>query len=63
MRPIRDATGEIDYGNIDAWWLDGAVSHVVGEWGELEIDGGVVRLELEPEDAVPSRVDGDDESG
>jgi hypothetical protein len=47
---FRDATGEVDYGSIDAWNLDGDVSHILGDWGELAVDGGDVRLTLEPED-------------
>jgi len=49
MRPFRDATGEADYGSIDAWSLDGDISHIEGDWGELEVAGGAVRVLLEPD--------------
>ncbi len=50
MRPYRDATGEVDYGSIDAWSLEGDVSHIEGDWGELEVAGGNVRVLLAPEE-------------
>lgn len=49
MQPFTDATGEVDYGSIDSWTLDGDVSHVEGEWGEVEVAGGDVSVALDPE--------------
>lgn len=47
MQPFEDATGEVDYGSIDSWTLDGDVSHIAGDWGELEIAGGDVSVQLD----------------
>ena len=33
MQPFEDATGEVDYGSIDSWTLDGDVSHIEGDSG------------------------------
>jgi hypothetical protein len=49
MQEFRDATGEADYGSIDSWYLEGEVSHIAGDWGEVEIDDGNVKLVLKPE--------------
>jgi hypothetical protein len=46
MHPFRDATGELDYGSVDSWCVNGDVSRIAGEWGELEVSGGHVRLAL-----------------
>ncbi|HWF74447.1 MAG TPA: hypothetical protein VG186_13950 [Solirubrobacteraceae bacterium] len=51
MQAFRDASGEVDYGSIDSWYLDGEISHIAGDWGELEVDNGEVKVVLEPEDA------------
>ncbi len=37
MHPSTDASGEVDYGNIDIMYLEGGEYHVAGEWGELRI--------------------------
>jgi hypothetical protein len=47
MQPFEDATGEVDYGSIDSWTLDGDVSHITGDWGELEITGGDIAVQLD----------------
>ena len=36
-RPATDANGEIDFGNIDAWWQEGDVEHLSGEWGDVTV--------------------------
>lgn len=36
-RPAIDATGEKDYGNIDAWWQEGNVDHLEGGWGTVAV--------------------------
>jgi hypothetical protein len=40
MRPSRDATGEIDYGNIWSIQRDGTVYEVEGDLGQLRVDSG-----------------------
>jgi hypothetical protein len=35
-----DATGERDYGTIDAWWNEDGTEHVSGEFGDVVIRQG-----------------------
>jgi hypothetical protein len=35
--PARDATGEVDYGNIDHLEFDGDRYWLSGDWGEMEL--------------------------
>jgi hypothetical protein len=37
MTPYTDANGEIDYGNIDAFFLIEGHYYILGDWGELDI--------------------------
>ena len=37
MTPYTDATGTVDYGNIDNFYLAGEYYYVSGDWGSLEI--------------------------
>lgn len=37
MRRYTDATGEVDYGNIDTFFSDEGRYHLAGAWGELDI--------------------------
>ena len=34
---FEDATGEVDYGAIDSWTLDGDVSHIEGDGSALGV--------------------------
>lgn len=36
-RPAADASGEEDFGNIDAWLQEGEVDHLEGDWGAVAI--------------------------
>ena len=36
-RPAVDASGERDFGNIDAWFQEGDVDHLEGGWGTVAI--------------------------
>lgn len=47
MRPFRDASDEIDFGSIDSWQVDGDITHIEGNWGEVEVAGGIVSVSLE----------------
>ena len=48
--PARDASGELDYGNIDAFTaIGGDRWRVQGEWGIAEVTGPKVRVSLEGE--------------
>jgi hypothetical protein len=38
MRPARDASGEVDYGNIDSLTRDGKVYELTGDWGHVLVD-------------------------
>lgn len=44
--PYTDATGEIDYGNIDFLYLSNGVFDIGGDWGHLRIFGGKIVLEF-----------------
>lgn len=46
--PARDATGEIDYGNIDTYEWDAASDRLTGEWGRIEVTAASVSVELNP---------------
>jgi hypothetical protein len=39
MKPITDADGETDYGNIDSFTLDRDQYEITGEWGHVIIRG------------------------
>jgi hypothetical protein len=39
MRPIVDADGETDYGNIDSFTFQGDRYELAGEWGHVMIEG------------------------
>jgi hypothetical protein len=39
MKPTVDATGEIDYGNIDSFTWEDDRYELSGEWGHVVIDG------------------------
>ena len=43
-----DASGEVDYGNIDTFVIEENKSIILGDWGRLEINSGEIRFELEP---------------
>ena len=38
MRPNRDATGEVDYGNIDSLKWDGTAYELTGDWGQVRVE-------------------------
>ncbi len=40
MRPSTDATGELDYGNIDSLTWDGTVYELAGDWGQVRVESG-----------------------
>lgn len=44
--PAIDATGEIDYGGIDHYEIDGSVHHIVGEIGTLIVHCNQFSLKL-----------------
>jgi hypothetical protein len=46
FRPSTDATGEIDYGNIDAFKLTPNGYYLEGSWGEVVIDSDPPTIEL-----------------
>jgi hypothetical protein len=37
LKPSTDATGEIDYGSISKYEVDGVRHSIAGDWGSLEI--------------------------
>jgi hypothetical protein len=48
-RPAVDASGESDYGGIDAWWQEGDVDHLEGPWGTVAIRGATQTVEPLPD--------------
>ncbi len=36
-RPALDASGEHDFGNVDAWWSQGTTDYLEGEFGTVAI--------------------------
>ncbi len=46
-KPAIDATGEIDFGNIDAWWSEGKLTFLEGDWGSVRIRDAVHMVEFE----------------
>jgi hypothetical protein len=49
FRPITDATGAIDYGNIDAFSVDGRLHRLEGEWGQLEVEADIITVRFDDE--------------
>ena len=41
FKPSDDSSGEIDYGNIDSFVLEGGKYHLMGEWGEILIESEI----------------------
>ncbi len=50
-RPAVDATGEIDYGNIDALEFAGDRFRLEGEFGRIAVSAAGVELQLDDPDA------------
>lgn len=44
LKPATDATGEVDYGNIDSYQVEGGRHVLSGGWGTIELDCQGVRL-------------------
>ncbi|MFF5495176.1 hypothetical protein [Streptomyces aquilus] len=38
--PAVDASGETDYGGIDALFRDGSAFHIEGDWGSIDVVSG-----------------------
>ena len=47
MKPYTDATGSVDYGNIDEFYLAGEYYNLRGDWGSLEIKSSPPSLEVQ----------------
>jgi len=43
MQPYTDATGEVDYGNIDEFYLADEHYYLSGDWGKLKIKSSPLR--------------------
>lgn len=37
LNPLTDASGEIDYGNIDEFIVSDGIYYLSGEWGKIEV--------------------------
>ncbi len=48
FRPSTDASGQVDYGNIDTFVFDTGIYLLEGEWGEVRIEADTVSLHLDP---------------
>ena len=46
MRPYKDATGKIDYGNIDRFYFSEGHYHLLGDWGEIDIVSSEPKFEF-----------------
>ncbi|HUP69041.1 MAG TPA: hypothetical protein VM142_04410 [Acidimicrobiales bacterium] len=46
--PARDASGEVDYGNIDSFNFSDLGYELEGSWGRMELQVDEVRAVLEP---------------
>lgn len=46
MMPSTDATGAVDYGNIDEFYLTDRHYYLSGDWGRLEIKSSPPSLEV-----------------
>lgn len=46
MMPYTDATGSVDYGNIDEFYLSDEHYYLNGDWGELKITSSPPTLEI-----------------
>lgn len=44
--PYTDAKGDVDYGNIDEFFLEGECYYISGDWGKLEIKSSPPTLEI-----------------
>jgi hypothetical protein len=44
--PARDATGEIDFGNIDAMTFQDDAFELEGDWGSMKLTSASVRINL-----------------
>jgi hypothetical protein len=44
--PARDASGEVDFGNIDAMEWDESSYSLEGDWGRMEVLAGRAEVEL-----------------
>ncbi|MDT7840978.1 hypothetical protein [Streptomyces justiciae] len=42
--PAVDASGETDYGGIDALFRDGPGFHIEGDWGSIDVVSGAPRI-------------------
>ena len=46
--PAKDATGEVDFGEIDAFVLEGSTYRLEGNWGVVRLASAAPRLEYLP---------------
>lgn len=46
--PARDASGEVDFGNIDSWIRSGSNDCLEGEWGNVLVCDAVHSVEALP---------------
>jgi hypothetical protein len=44
-RPAVDASGEHDFGNVDAWFQEADVDHLEGSWGTVAVRGAQHSIE------------------
>jgi hypothetical protein len=51
LKPATDATGEVDYGNIDSYNVIEGRHVLSGEWGSIDVDCQDVKLLIRAEEA------------
>jgi hypothetical protein len=52
MAPSTDATGAVDYGNIDEFYEIDEHYYLSGDWGRLEVEASALSLEIQ--DVAPA---------
>lgn len=52
FQPNFDINGDVDYGNIDMFWIDVANAHLIGEWGEVVIVSAYPKIFLKNDDGL-----------
>ena len=46
LSPSTDATGELDFGNLDTFSYDGRSWFLAGDWGTIILEGGILSIKL-----------------
>lgn len=47
LRPAHDASGQLDYGNIDSFFIEDHLYRLFGDFGEISVTASAVEVMLE----------------